>query len=220
MIEKYNAPDQVIFGGPRDRSYPAPVEMLHLSINHVGPGIDDLVKFYQVVLNMRFVFRFAYANFEFISLSHDDENHRLGIVNVLADVPEEEGRLAPQRGCRLEHSTWKYHDFEAILLTARRIHDELGIWPRSARHGGWELTMDYEDPDGNRVELLCHMTSKAETLFALYQQYNTPREQMQYSEVYLPLSMEKLVGLYESGVPVSDLQNREYCRPLIEAGNL
>lgn len=232
----FNAPDQAVFGGPRDRSYPAPVEMLHLSIIHRGPGIDDLVNFYSVVLNQRFVFKITYPTFEFIALSQDDENHRIGFVNVIGDEPPGgielgrpkyempegvEPRNLPLRPCRIEHSSWLYRDFEAILLTAKRIHAELGIWPRTTRHDGIDLTIDYDDPDGNRVELLSQTPSKNEILFRLYRSaMMSADERRQYSDTYTMLSMEKLAGLHDAGVPLSDLQSLEYCKALQAEGKL
>jgi catechol 2,3-dioxygenase-like lactoylglutathione lyase family enzyme len=226
MSLAFNAPEQKIFGGARDRSYPAPAQLLHVSIFHTGPGIDDLVRFYQVVLNMRYVFKTTYPAFEFIAISPDDENHRVGFVNVLTDGPagkasEADIRDAPLRPCRIEHTSWLYRDYEEILLTAKRIHEELGLWPRSTRHGGVDLTIDYDDPDGNRVELLSQWKSKSEILFGLYQRSGMSEAQVRtITNPYMPMSMEKLLGLYESGVPVETLQDREYCKSMIEAGKL
>lgn len=217
-VFKIDAPE--IFGGAYDRSAPAPIEMLHLSISHVGPGINELVRFYQVVLNMRVAYVFDYPNFQFISLTHDDENHRIGIAYPHTEISEEEGRKAPIRACRLEHTTWKFRDFGDVILTAKRVHKELGIWPASARHGGSELTMDYLDPDGNRVELLAHSGSKAEILFSLYQQFNTPKDDIKYSDVYLALDMEKAVALYDDGMPAHKFLDKEFCRELVNQGKL
>lgn len=220
MAKRYVAQKTEIFGGALDRAMPAPIEMLHLSISHVGPGINDLVEFYQVVLNMRVAYVFDYPNFQFIALTHDDENHRIGIAYTHQEVSEEEGRKAALRACRLEHTTWKFRDFGDLIVTAKRIHDTLGIWPASARHGGSELTMDYIDPDGNRVELLAHSGSKAEILFGLYQQFNTPRDDIKYSDIYLNLDMEKVVALYEAGTPANHFLDKEFCRLLIADGKL
>ena len=236
MSLAFNAPEPDIFGGPRDRSYPAPVEFLHVSIMHSGPGVDDLVKFYQVALNLRYVFKFTYPLFEFIALSYDDENHRVGIVNVFTEaqpgaVPTDRPLMKPEGGvdprdmpnrlCRLEHTSWLYRDFEALLLNAKRIHQELGIWPRSTRHAGKDLTIDYNDPDGNRLEMLSCFRGRAQVLFDTYQRGQmTEGERRQFSETYMSLSMEKLVGLYDSGVPLATLQDREYCRRLIAEGKL
>jgi hypothetical protein len=232
----FNPPEAQIFGGPRDRSYPSPIELLHISIFHTGPGIDELVHFYQVALNMRFVFKTSYPTFEFIAISPDDENHRLGFVNALTDDPPGgvaapggvmkleagvEPRHAPQRPCRIEHTSWLYRDFEAVLLTAKRIKEELGLWPRTTRHGGHDLTIDYDDPDGNRVEMLSQHKTQNEILFSIYKgAMGTPDEKRAYADSYMMMDMEKLLGLYETGTPIEKLTDRAFCRAMREEGRL
>jgi catechol 2,3-dioxygenase-like lactoylglutathione lyase family enzyme len=221
------------FGSSRDASYPAPVELIHVSIAHVGPGVEDLVRFYSVVLNMRVVFKWVYPKFEFIALSHDDENHRIGIVNNLVDgdpaspdqPPAIEGlepRNQPQRKCRLEHSSWLYRSFEDVLRAGERIHQELGLWPRSAKHQSGGLTIDYNDPDGNRVELVSQGGSKAEILLALEKLLGPTggvgvRE---FSDTYTTFNMEKMVGLWRAGTPIEQLRDKEHCAELVRQGRL
>jgi catechol 2,3-dioxygenase-like lactoylglutathione lyase family enzyme len=232
-------PEPKIFGSARDLSYPAPMELIHVSIYHFGPGVEDLIRFYGVVLNMRLVFKYIYPTFEFIALSHDDENHRVGIVNNLVDrdrmagtkdapagepLPKDglEPRTMPQRKCRVEHTSWLYRSFEDVLATAERIHKELGLWPRSCRHQAGGLTIDYTDPDGNRVELVSQSSSKAEILFNL-EKLLGPKggvDVRQWADTYAMFNMEKMIGLWRSGVPVEKLRNKEYCIQLINEGKL
>jgi hypothetical protein len=240
-----------VFGGPRDRSYPAHLELLHVSIYHSGPGIDEMIRFYQVALNLRHVFRIDYGTWEFIALSNDDENHRVGFVNGYLEDPKEflgdrrqfeaeEGRDPrdlPQRPCRLEHTSWRYRDFESILLTAKRIYEETGTWPRTTRLSPVDLTIDYTDPDGHRLEMLAQFPStRSEYLFGLYQAQQRMAARAEsgkpqgdesdtfykptYDSFYMPLNMEKLLGLYESGVPAAELQNRENAEKLKAEGKL
>jgi hypothetical protein len=233
---KYNAPAAQIFGRARDSSYPSPIEMLHVSILHCGPGIDELVNFYQVVLNMRLVFKVSYPTFEFIAISADDENHRLGFVNVVgSEWPGEKGaslstmavpngtvaREQPLRACRLEHTSWLYRSFEDVLLTAKRIRQDLKIWPRTSRHNGVDLTIDYNDPDGNRVELLSQTPSKAQILFRIHQRATErDAETHQYADFYMSVDIEKMIGLYDAGTPIKSLMDRDYCRALVAEGKL
>lgn len=240
----WNPVEPQLWGGPRDKSYPAPTEILHLSVYHSGPGIDELVRFYQVALNLRFMFRGNYGTWEFIALSHDDENHRVGILNAFEETPSEvmigsraemgltegtEPRHFPMRPCRLEHMSWLYHDFESILLSAKRTHEELGVWPRTTRLSPVDFTIDYLDPDGNRVEMLTQFAStRGEYLFGLHAmlQHMAELEKTEgpqianYDLFYLRLDMEKLIGLYESGVPISELQSRSFAERMKAEGKL
>ncbi|MEQ6333957.1 hypothetical protein [Sphingobium sp. MK2] len=225
MSLRFNAPEAKVFGGPRSREYPAPIELLHASIFHTGPGIDELVNFYMVALNMRLVFRFSYPTFEFIAISADDENHRLGFVNDLQDSTAGsadgiEARHTPPRKCRIEHTSWLYRDFKAVLELARAIHHELGIWPLSSRHDGLDLTIDYLDPDGNRVEMLSQTPTKAEILWKIHHRTMNEPVNREYTDTYMAFDMEKMIALYDAGTAVETLMDREWCRSMKATGML
>jgi catechol 2,3-dioxygenase-like lactoylglutathione lyase family enzyme len=234
-----NTPAPNIFGDVDDSKYPAPAEMLHVSIAHSGPGIDEMIRFYAVALNMRFVYKFSYPAFEFIALSHDDENHRIGILNDLTegddalavsqgvqpggltvDAGGDEPRKAPLRRCRIEHISWRYPSFADVLRTARRMHDELGVWPRTSRLAGTDITIDYNDPDGNRVELLSQSRSKAQILHGLEQLFSRPLTDMKYSDVYQSFDMEKMLRLFEAGEPIAHLRDKAWVRDKVAEGVL
>jgi catechol 2,3-dioxygenase-like lactoylglutathione lyase family enzyme len=228
-----------IFGDVDNRAYPAPAEMLHISIAHSGPGIEDMIRFYQVVLNMRFVYKFSYPEFEFIALSHDDENHRIGILNNLAGNDDalamsqgvdrakdvavdkvDEPRNAPLRQCRIEHTSWLYHSFEDVLATAERVHNELGIWPRTSRLQGYDITIDYNDPDGNRVELLSQYDSKAQILHRLHKLFSGELKDMKYSDVYQSFNMEKMLAMRAAGEPIENLRSKAWVKQKVAEGLL
>ncbi|MGP6177701.1 hypothetical protein ACTU6U_10410 [Microbacterium sp. A196] len=234
---KWTPAEQKFWGGPDNASFPVPEEILHVSVYHQGPGIDDLVRFYQTVLNLRYVFKATYGTWEFIALSHDDENHRIGIVNAFEDprphamdldVREEvetpegvEPRSLPQRPCRLEHMDWRFRTMEDLLITARRVHDELGMWPMSARLSRFDFTIDYLDPDLNRVEMLAQFSAtKGTAMFNMYRALDRIAADGSYDDVYLPLDMEKLIGHWEAGVPMKDLQSREWAEQMKAEGKL
>jgi catechol 2,3-dioxygenase-like lactoylglutathione lyase family enzyme len=232
-------PEPKIFGTSRDPSYPAPAELLHVSLYHNGTNVDGLIRFYGVLLNMRLVYKYVYPTFEFIALSYDDENHRIGIVNslvkhdALADAQEVEAgkdvldsngevqRENPNRP-RIEHTSWLYHRFEDVLMAAKRTHEELGLWPRTARHQGDGITIDYLDPDGNRVELLSHASSKGEILWRLEKMLGPKGgvEVRSYRDTYKSFNMEKMIALYESGYPLDQLKDVEHCQGLMAEGKL
>jgi catechol 2,3-dioxygenase-like lactoylglutathione lyase family enzyme len=229
-----------VFGDVFDPARPAPAEMLHVSISHSGPGIDELVRFYQVVLNMRHVYKLSYPAFEFIALSHDDENHRIGIINNLTERDDalalsqgvdltkdtavavaSEPRDAPLRQCRIEHISWRFHSFQDVLVTARAVRRELGLWPRTSRLQGMDITIDYNDPDGNRVELLSQTHSKAQILRNLERAFGGgPSSPMQYSDLYQSFDMEKMLALFEAGESIENLRNKTWVREKAAAGLL
>jgi catechol 2,3-dioxygenase-like lactoylglutathione lyase family enzyme len=233
-------PKPQTFGGPRDPSYPAPAELLHVSIAHSGPGVEELIHFYCIVLNMRHVYTLQYPSFDFIALSNDDENHRIGIVNsktgeglaiaqnlaapeaTAASAEGLEPRREPLRKCRIEHTSWLYHRFEDVLATARQVHKELGIWPRTARHQGGGITIDYSDPDGNRVELLSQAGTRAQILWTIEQRLGPQGgvDVRNYTDTYKPFSMQKMIALWENGMPIDQLKDAGFCQKLVAEGRL
>lgn len=235
---KWNPTEQKFWGGPDRPEFPVPEEILHLSVFHQGPGVDELVRFYQTALNLRYVWKTNYGSWEFIALSHDDENHRIGIVNAFAndrphamdlDVREEyetpeglEPRQLPQRPCRLEHMNWRFRTMEDLIITARRIHDELGLWPMTTRLSPFDFTIDYLDPDLNRVEMLAQFApTKGQAMIGMFKGLERIMGSIgDYDRIYLPISMEKLIGHYEAGVPLTALQSRPWAEQMKAEGNL
>lgn len=235
---QWKSTEQKYWGGGDRPEFPVPEEILHLSVFHQGPGVDELIRFYQTVLNLRYVWKTDYGFWEFIALSHDDENHRIGIVNAYEgyrpramelDVREEvetpegvEARSLPQRPCRLEHMNWRFRTMEDLLITARRVYDELGIWPLTTRLSRFDFTIDYLDPDLNRVEMLAQFpATKGEAMFGMFKGLEHIMGTVgDYDRIYLPISMEKLLGHYEAGVPLSTLRNREWAEKMKAEGEL
>ena len=222
------------FGAGHDPRFPTPVELLHVSVSHTGPGIEELVHFYEIVLNMRVVYRVRFPAAEFIALSYDDENHRLGILNNLTgseaalaatdradaqvQIAGDEPRQAPLRMCRIEHGSWRFGRFEDLLIMARRVHEELGLWPLSARLGSFDVTIDYTDPDGNRCELLWQSKSRAQTLYDLDLKYKQPMNEAKFTDVYKPFNMEKMLAYFDAGEPIENLRNKDWLKARIAEG--
>lgn len=235
---QWNHTEQKFWGGPDRPEFPVPEEILHLSVFHQGPGVDELVRFYQTALNLRYVWKTDYGSWEFIALSHDDENHRIGIVNAYEgdrpramelDVREEvevpagvEPRSLPQRPCRLEHMNWRFRTMEDLLITARRIHTELGIWPLTTRLSPFDFTIDYLDPDLNRLEMLAQFPeTKGQAMVGMFKGLERMMGTVgDYDHIYLPVDMEKLLGHYEAGIPISDLRSRPWAEQMKAQGQL
>ena len=106
------------------------------------------------------------------------------------------------------------------MITARRVHDELGIWPNSSRLAGYDITIDYSDPDGNRVELLSQSKSKAQILHELDLQYNQPMNEAKYTDVYQAFNMEKMVTLFDAGESIENLRNKAWVKDRVAEGLL
>lgn len=105
---------------------------------------------------------------------------------------------------------------------AHEYHQELGIWPRTARHQGGGITIDDNDPDGNRVELLSRTGTLAEILLALDKRLGPKGgiDVRDYTDTYKPFDMAKMIGLWEQGYPIEELKDQARCQQLVEEGRL
>ncbi len=208
------------FGTVNNPDYPGPVEMLHVSITHAGPGIEAMLKFYTTVLNLRLVFKYIYPMFDFIALSADDENHRVGLLHF-KKMPAQPKQDLPKS--RVEHVSWRWASVEDVLVTARRVREELGLWPRTARLQGRDITIDYEDPDGNRVELLTQTDTKAQILLRIQGQLGDKNgiEARDFSQTYTSFDMEKLLSGWKAGaIAQARFKESAYLMGLVKDGTI
>jgi catechol 2,3-dioxygenase-like lactoylglutathione lyase family enzyme len=189
----------------RDQSYPAPVDLAHFSLVS-GSNYRAMLRFYQVVLNMRIVYEIR-NKITFTALSFDEENHRIGLV----EVPQLSER--PSNGVRIEHSSWRYRSLPDLLATVRQIEGELGLFP-AAVHQGKIIALSYRDPDGNRCEIFCEcMTSQAE-LIDFY--VNKLAEKPEFNTL-MPFDLRAMLAREAAGEPLEHLQDYDWVEQNLHA---
>lgn len=93
-------------------------------------------------------------------LAFDEENHRFAIANLDIFRPEGNGRLGD---VGVNHVAFTYEGAGALLETYARLKDA-GITPYWPIHHGMTLSLYYQDPDGNRVELQADALPSAEAI--------------------------------------------------------
>lgn len=117
-----------------------PVKLAHLVLR--SARFDEAVQWWSTVLCARTVHR----NDTLAFLTYDDEHHRIAILanpNV-----GDEGRSHGG----MEHVAFTYASLDDLVSTYERLRDE-GITPILPINHGMTLSLYYEDPDGNQVEL-------------------------------------------------------------------
>lgn len=82
-------------------------------------------------------------------LAFDEENHRFAIANLDMMRPGGDGR---QGDVGVNHTAFTYAGAGELLETYARLK-AAGIEPYWPIHHGMTLSLYYQDPDGNRVEL-------------------------------------------------------------------
>jgi catechol 2,3-dioxygenase-like lactoylglutathione lyase family enzyme len=92
-------------------------------------------------------------------MTYDEESHRFAIANL--DVLKPEGATGERGEIGVNHAAYTYTDVGALLETYARLRDA-GTTPYWPVHHGFTLSLYYQDPDGNRVELQVETCSGTE----------------------------------------------------------
>jgi len=106
---------------------------------------DAMIDWYCTVFEARPVHRDPALTF----LAFDEENHRFAIANLDVMRPGGDGR---QGDIGLNHAAFTYAGAGDLLDTYARLK-AAGIEPYWPIHHGITLSLYYQDPDGNRIEL-------------------------------------------------------------------
>ncbi len=93
-------------------------------------------------------------------LAFDEENHRFAIANLDIFRPGGDGRLGD---VGVNHVAFTYGGAGDLLATYARLKDAR-ITPYWPVHHGMTLSLYYQDPDGNRVELQADALPSADAI--------------------------------------------------------
>ena len=148
-----------------------------------------MVDWYRKVLNARLVFENEFISF----ITYDDEHHRVAFINL----PNLKKAAADTWG--LSHVAYTFRDLGELLSTYRRLKG-LGIAPMRPINHGPTVSLYYEDPDGNFVELQVDaFKTKAEAMGY----FST--DSFARNPIGVAFDPDKMLADYEAGVPEADL---------------
>lgn len=120
-----------------------PARLAH--IVYMTRQYDAMIDWYRTVFKAEPV----HADPALTFLAFDEENHRFAIANLDMFRPGGDGR---QGDVGVNHVAFTYDGAGDLLDTYARLKDA-GITPYWPVHHGMTLSLYYQDPDGNRVEL-------------------------------------------------------------------
>lgn len=107
--------------------------------------LDEMVQFYEKVVGLEPVY---YAPDQGAWLTNDEANHRIALLALPGlKAPEDKGHTAG-----LHHTAFEYDDFGQWMDNYVRLRDE-GIVPFLNLDHGMTMSMYYQDPEGNGVEI-------------------------------------------------------------------
>jgi catechol-2,3-dioxygenase len=188
---------------------PSPTKMHHVHI-FSDEKYDEMVEFYVRLFNGEII-RVHDKEPPLTFISYDDHDHRIVVIK------QPGWGTKPDRPVGISHIAFGYSSLGEIIY----IYKQMKAWGYPAPHWvvnhGNSTSMYYRDPDGNEVETMVDNFTPTET-----QDY---KRYYQFSEEFGKMSEgnfdpDKMVALYESGVPESVLMDREEVRRLIREGKL
>jgi catechol-2,3-dioxygenase len=121
-------------------SVPRPAKLAHIVLRTAA--FDESVAWWKQVLGAE-----ARHENDFIAfLTYDDEHHRIAILASPHSVAND------RTATGLEHVAFTYASLDDLLATYSRLA-EAGIEPIMPINHGMTLSLYYQDPDANQVEL-------------------------------------------------------------------
>lgn len=185
---------------------PSPREIHHVHI-YSDVNRDAMAEFYRWLFNGE-VTRVNPGGLTFIT--YDDHDHRVVII------PQEGWGEKPARPVGVSHLAFAYASLGELLFVYKRMKEH-GYPPvRTLNHGN-STSFYYRDPDGNTVETMMDNYTPRETQgYKRHYQWSEAFGRMDEGE----FDPDKMVALYESGVPDTTLIDREEVRKMVRDGRL
>ncbi|MET0658439.1 MAG: VOC family protein [Steroidobacteraceae bacterium] len=150
---------------------------------------EEMIDWWAKVLDARLVLKRPNAAF----LTFDKEHHRIGIANV----PRLKELNVNANG--IDHVAYTYGTLGELLYTYKRLK-KLGIHPRWCPGSALLISLYYQDPDGNRVQLQWDVNPAAEQLERFQ---NDPSFVM--NPFGAPFDPEQMLDAFESGADIEKI---------------
>ena len=171
-----------------DATHVVPMKLAHMVLK--TNRFEAMIDWYVTVLNARIVLKKPHLCF----LTYDDEHHRLAICNI----PELSNRQRDT--CGMDHVAFTYASLGDLLSTYQRLAS-LGIKPRWPMNHGDTISLYYEDPDGNRIELQTDIFESREAL----QHYLATDPHFKENPLGAPFDPDEMLANYQNGLALEEL---------------
>ncbi len=161
--------------------------------------LQEMVDWYAAVCGLQVNFQDAHNAWT----SNDAANHRIAFLSVpgLAEDPDKTGHTG------MHHSAFEYDSFGDLIASYRRMQG-LGILPAFSLDHGLTISLYYQDPEGNFVELQSDNFGD----WAKSTEFMRTSTDFQSNPIGTFFDPELVAQAHESGRPFATLQ------PAIRAG--
>ena len=188
---------------------PSPREMHHVHI-FSDENYDAMVAFYQMVFNGE-VTNVHDKKAKLTFITYDDHDHRVVIIK------QPGWGTKPKKPVGLSHIAYAYSSLGELIFIYKTLKAAGHPPPHWTVNHGNSTSFYYRDPDGNEVETMLDNFSALDTQdYKRFYQFTEEFGEMAEGN----FDPDKMVELYESGVPESTLLDREKVREMIREGTL
>ena len=192
------------------KTLPSPRWIGHISIL-TNDNFEAMKSFYRNLLNAEMVNEvpgFLYFP------SFDGEHHRLALIKVPGLKPKS---AVAEKTVGIAHAAFSYSSLAEILFVYKHMKS-LGHVPTYCCNHGTTTSLYYADPDGNEAEIFVDNFDRTPEVvrYKLTQQFLDGFGEMSEGN----FDPDKMVALFESGVPDTVLRDRLEVRRLVKEGKL
>lgn len=194
------APEGTAVAEGRDRPRKVvPTKLAHIVFRTTNKR--PLLDWYCTVLNGKIVFENTFIGF----LTYDDEHHRVAAIEVPGLARPERQERGQEPG--LHHVAFTFANLADLLGTYERLKAS-AIRPVHCINHGPTISMYYEDPDGNRVELQIDTFPTMEEAAAWI-------ESAEFAEnpIGVDFDPDEFLARYRQGTPEAELKKRPNIGP-------
>ena len=157
--------------------------------------VDAMVAFYELVAGLQPVYYAEHAAW----LTNDEANHRIALlrlpgVHPPADKPNSAG---------LHHTAFEYDSFDGWIDNYERLRDA-GIRPVVCLDHGMTMSMYYQDPDGNGVEIQVDVFDD----WAVSKEWMWASQEFSEDQIGPQFDPEKVLAAYRLGASRDEVHTR------------
>ena len=192
------------------KSMPSPTKMHHVHI-YSDTNYDAMVEFYKKLFNADVVNVTYFGPNKTTFLTYDDHDHRVIIIKRPGWGVRQEKQVG------VSHLAFGYASLGELMFVLKRMLEYGYPKPPYCVNHGNSTSLYWLDPDGNQVETMADNYAPQQCQdYKRHFQFTEEFGEMKDSE----FDPEKMLALYESGIPDTILMDREQVRVMRREGKL
>lgn len=157
--------------------------------------VDAMVAFYELVAGLQPVYYAQHAAW----LTNDEANHRIALLRLPGVHPP----VDKPHSAGLHHTAFEYDSFDGWIDNYERVRDA-GVLPTVCLDHGMTMSMYYQDPDGNGVEIQIDVFGD----WALSKEWMWASQEFSEDQIGPQFDPEKVHAAYRAGATKDEIHAR------------